>query len=433
MNAVLEFALAALLVSMVGADQADPDLVLSQGFVRNGDPNADFLIPVDDDYYDYQRNFKVSRISFDHDKVRVPLEITIQFQTNGFHINATDTIDIRMPRFTSGDGSGASGPTFEIHQHSWATLFTITWHEHEHTSSQSTPFPLTNMTIRVREGRQVEPARSYEIIISRENGIRAQCSFFENDEAFMMGTNASKALERQLLRPVDQVFGIGPACRSLLDCNGHGTCDPCRQRCICDEGWGAPLGDGSIKPPRDVSIDCSRRTCQVGPVIRSKPVSDKEAHTKLAECSENGICDRGTGICRCSVGWGGTACDRLACPQNCNGHGRCVSMQDLARTYDALPLNQPDAVLWPQYGTAEQRSYGSWDYMTMYGCVCDSSWPVGLKRGETQEPEFFGGSCSLRRCNRRPTEAVCLLLLCVCGYCIRVRHILPFLKILGFS
>ena len=62
-----------------------------------------------------------------------------------------------------------------------------------------------------------------QIIISRENGIRAQCSFFENDEAFMMGTNASKALERQLLRPVDQVFGIGPACRSLLDCNGHGT------------------------------------------------------------------------------------------------------------------------------------------------------------------------------------------------------------------
>lgn len=95
--------------------------------------------------------------------MRVPLEITLQFRTNGFYLNASDEIYVRLPRFTSGDGSGASGPSFEVHQHSWATLFQVAWHEHEHTSSQSEPFPLSNLTLRVREGRLVEPARAYEV------------------------------------------------------------------------------------------------------------------------------------------------------------------------------------------------------------------------------------------------------------------------------
>mmetsp|Transcript_27529 Transcript_27529/g.55422 ORF Transcript_27529/g.55422 Transcript_27529/m.55422 type:complete len:480 (-) Transcript_27529:71-1510(-) len=382
----------------VGADQTDPALILSQGFVRNGDPEGDFLIPVDDDYYDYQRNFVKSRMAFDHNKVRVPLEITLQFQTNGFHINQTDEIYFRMPRMTSGDGSGASGPSFEIHQHSWATLFQVFWQEHEHTKSQTQPFPLSNLTLRVRAGRIVEPTRAYEVIISRTNGIRAQCSFVENEEAFLMGTNASKAPESQILRPMDQVPGIGPACRSLLNCNGHGFCDACRQRCECFDGFGAALNNGSVLPPRDVTIDCSRRTCQVGPVIRAIPKSRREAHSTLAECSENGICDRNLGNCKCSPGWGGTACDRLLCPDSCSGHGHCFSMEDLARTEDALPLSWPNRALPPAYGTAAQRPYGAWDYQTMHGCVCDSSWSVGLKAGQTQEAEYFGGNCGYRHC-----------------------------------
>ena len=34
----------------------------------------------------------------------------------------------------------------------------------------------------------------------------------------------------------------------------------------------------------------------------------------------------------------------------------------------------------------------------LYGCVCDSAWPVGLGKGQTQEPEWFGPDCSLRHC-----------------------------------
>ena len=31
----------------------------------------------------------------------------------------------------------------------------------------------------------------------------------------------------------------------------------------------------------------------------------------------------------------------------------------------------------------------------VHGCVCDSSWAVGYKEGETQLAEYFGGDCSL--------------------------------------
>ena len=99
---------------------------------------------------------------------------------------------------------------------------------------------------------------------------------------------------------------------------------------------------------------------QVGAVIRAVPLNGREAHSTLAECSENGICNRATGNCLCSPGWGGTACDRLVCPDDCSGHGRCLSMEDLARTSEALPLTLPNRGLgtFPVYGTVEDREYG---------------------------------------------------------------------------
>ena len=40
----------------------------------------------------------------------------------------------------------------------------------------------------------------------------------------------------------------------------------------------------------------------------------------------------------------------------------------------------------------------TWDEDKLYGCVCDSSWSVGIESGETQEAEWFGPDCSLRHC-----------------------------------
>lgn len=40
----------------------------------------------------------------------------------------------------------------------------------------------------------------------------------------------------------------------------------------------------------------------------------------------------------------------------------------------------------------------TWDEGMIHGCVCDSSWKVGLGAGQTQEPEWFGPDCSMRHC-----------------------------------
>ena len=40
----------------------------------------------------------------------------------------------------------------------------------------------------------------------------------------------------------------------------------------------------------------------------------------------------------------------------------------------------------------------TWDEDRIYGCLCDSSWAVGLGSGQRQEPEWFGPDCSLRHC-----------------------------------
>jgi hypothetical protein len=44
-----------------------------------------------------------------------------------------------------------------------------------------------------------------------------------------------------------------------------------------------------------------------------------------------------------------------------------------------------------------------------YGCVCDSSWEVGLGSGQRQSPEWFAADCSLSTCGRAfPYNSVCI-------------------------
>lgn len=43
------------------------------------------------------------------------------------------------------------------------------------------------------------------------------------------------------------------------------------------------------------------------------------------------------------------------------------------------------------------KDHTTWDEDKIFGCVCESQWPVGLGSGETQEPEWFGPDCSLRK------------------------------------
>lgn len=169
------------------------------------------------------------------------------------------------------------------------------------------------------------------------------------------------------------------------DCNGHGKCIAQSSSCECYEGWGASSDVSLYRAP-----DCSARTCPSGKAWSDIPTSATTAHAE-AECSNRGTCDRASGACACFAGFTGDACQRTTCPNDCSGHGVCVSMRQMARMKNALPLA-------PNTYYEGDESQTTWDEEKLYGCVCDSSWSVGLADGETQEPEWFGPDCSLRHC-----------------------------------
>lgn len=85
------------------------------------------------------------------------------------------------------------------------------------------------------------------------------------------------------------------------------------------------------------------------------------------ECSNAGLCNRGTGVCECFEGFEGTSCHRQVCPGDipCSGRGVCQGAYQRARKDG-------------------RSTYLLWDQVLSRGCVCD--------------PEYFGGDCSMRHC-----------------------------------
>ncbi|OQS02340.1 hypothetical protein THRCLA_05277 [Thraustotheca clavata] len=179
----------------------------------------------------------------------------------------------------------------------------------------------------------------------------------------------------------------GDMCNQLNDCNGHGFCNTQTKVCTCQAGWGAPNEISLFKAP-----DCSQRTCPVGLSWSSVPTSASTAHDVLAECSDMGICNPQTGECQCFDGFNGAACERAGCPNDCSGHGICRSMRYLATYLNALPLS---TLSNSYYGL---QSTTTWDQDRIFGCICDSTWSVGLGAGQTQVPQWFGADCSLLHC-----------------------------------
>lgn len=182
---------------------------------------------------------------------------------------------------------------------------------------------------------------------------------------------------------------VSADCAMHNNCQGHGTCTASTKTCTCYEGWGASTDITTYK-----AADCSLRTCPAGKAWVDIPTATNTAHAQ-AECSNKGTCDRTSGKCTCFEGFTGDACQRLSCPSTntdeCSGHGRCMSMKRLASQTDALPLSAATT-----YTGAEETT--TWDENKIYGCVCDSSWVVGLASGQVQEPEWFEPDCSKRRC-----------------------------------
>jgi len=130
------------------------------------------------------------------------------------------------------------------------------------------------------------------------------------------------------------ICSVSSSCAGLNNCNGHGKCG-LSSTCDCFAGWGASSDITTYRSP-----DCSARVCPSG-----KSWGDLSAYKSYqvvnhqsSECSDKGICNRQTGKCICPEGYEGKACEKLKCPNDCSGHGICMTLSRLARQRSALPL-----------------------------------------------------------------------------------------------
>lgn len=103
---------------------------------------------------------------------------------------------------------------------------------------------------------------------------------------------------------------------------------------------------------------------------------DNTAHP-VTECSGRGTCDRSSGFCECSAGFGGAACERTVCPEDCSGHGVCLSLKRIAGDAGSGGARASDGTTHISYANA-------FDAEKQFACVCDQG--------------FRGVACGLIEC-----------------------------------
>jgi len=384
-----------------------------------------------------------------------------------------------------------------------SSIFVGAWTEgnwkNYNTSHKETNYPggmitLSRAAAFNNSGMWIPNSQSISLVIYADNGIGAYCGFAGSDapesttrftgtanngnqnvnfdQRFLMLTNYSKfpweypmsvhmwpvnlynGLKNRLLPNVSYVVpeweGMGPGCTAVAGskgCSGHGICDYCSGRCSCFEGYGGEKD--VLMPALQAAPDCSLRTCPAGPAIADVALTATKAH-RIAECSNAGKCNRQTGECECFPPWTGAACQRMRCPNDCSGHGECLSIRQIARlasmegsfkggvyhahniyygkglfSEDAMhSTERPNATVdfnenvlgeFSGPGGSQRTNYTAyytraettqWDHDTFYACVCESSWSVGLDPGQTQMGEWFGPDCSQRHCPSGESPAV---------------------------
>jgi hypothetical protein len=158
-------------------------------------------------------------------------------------------------------------------------------------------------------------------------------SIVVNNNADMWGLFLLSVSLISLFHNNDNHYGVVNAdCVMQNNCNGHGVCLQVTSTCACFPGYGADTDVTFYRAP-----DCSMRTCPAGKAWADVPSNENTAH-QLTECSNRGTCNRLTGECMCFDGFTGAACNRNRCPNDCSGHGQCISIKRMAQMSNALPL-----------------------------------------------------------------------------------------------
>merc|ERR1712178_578724 len=111
------------------------------------------------------------------------------------------------------------------------------------------------------------------------------------------------------------------------------------------------------------------------------PFADGYAHD-YAECSGQGECDRKTGECKCNDGFTGDGCRYSACPNDCNGHGTCEFITELADGTATAAAGRTH-IQYSEF-VDQDRTLDGWDSKKARGCKCD--------------PYYSGADCSVRMC-----------------------------------
>jgi hypothetical protein len=333
----------------------------------------------------------------------------------GYEITAGTVITLSLPGFTNSVGAyplnvlQENSTAAEAVQAGYNTALrnissstNFSWTAHWTEGDPSDNFAGSKITL-TAYGYQAFNDLFWVRIPKSRNHLIPVCGHPPNDDSFKITTRSDFFYTNITAIQVTNV--IGPGCGEKDLCGGHGTCDYCTSTCMCNEGYGS-VSDRRRAVANDFLPDCSSRACPSGPSMGSlstyaeaetgESYIEGEFMHRLMECSNNGICNRKTGLCKCLPGFYGAACQKMMCGGTppCSGRGRCLPMKRLARDSQALPLSTRSI----SYTTLNVSLDPSWDVDMGHACVCDSSWPVGLRSGETQQAEYFGTTCEKRRC-----------------------------------